>query len=235
MTDVVVIGGGHAGLAASHALREAAIDHVVLERGRIGESWWNQRWDSFALNTPGSVSLLAGDSVGPGPGDAFWSRDAFAGYLEDYARRLGTDIRTGVAAACTLPQRTEPLPPVPDITHSPSASSDEPLSFPVEVERDGVERSLAVATGAHRPDIGRRARRDGVKVAGIERMRVRRDVPCGPVPRLDEATRQEFPVDFIPSRPCRAHPHIAPRAVARSRNSSAIRFIHPTRDSGLRR
>jgi hypothetical protein len=49
-----------------------------------------------------------------------------------------TDIRTGVAAARTLPQRTEPLPPVPNIAHSASPSSDEPLSFSVEVERDRI-------------------------------------------------------------------------------------------------
>jgi putative flavoprotein involved in K+ transport len=94
--DVAVIGGGHAGLTASYSLRKAGLDHLVLERGRVGESWWNQRWDSFVLNTPGGLSLLPGDSTGPGPADGFWPRDAFAGYLEDYARRLGTDIRTGV-------------------------------------------------------------------------------------------------------------------------------------------
>jgi putative flavoprotein involved in K+ transport len=96
MRDVVVIGGGHAGLTASHTLRAAGIDHVLLERARIGESWRSGRWDSFALNTPGSLSLLPGDKVGPGEPDAFWLRDAFADYLEQYATRLGTDIRTGV-------------------------------------------------------------------------------------------------------------------------------------------
>jgi putative flavoprotein involved in K+ transport len=96
MHDVVVIGGGHAGLTASHALRTAGIDHVLLERARVGESWRSGRWDSFALNTPGSLSLLPGDEVGPGEPEAFWPRDAFAGYLEEYAARLGTDIREGV-------------------------------------------------------------------------------------------------------------------------------------------
>ncbi len=52
MIDVVVIGGGQAGLAASWHLSHRGIEHVVLERGRIGETWRSERWDSFALNTP---------------------------------------------------------------------------------------------------------------------------------------------------------------------------------------
>jgi putative flavoprotein involved in K+ transport len=50
--DCVVVGAGPAGLAASAALRGRGVEHVVLERGRVGESWRTQRWDSFRLNTP---------------------------------------------------------------------------------------------------------------------------------------------------------------------------------------
>jgi putative flavoprotein involved in K+ transport len=46
-TDVVVVGGGQAGLATSYLLGRADVGHVVLERGEIGESWRAQRWDSF--------------------------------------------------------------------------------------------------------------------------------------------------------------------------------------------
>ena len=52
----IVIGAGQAGLAASYHLTQAGIDHVVLERGRIGETWRSQRWDTFVLNTPGWLS-----------------------------------------------------------------------------------------------------------------------------------------------------------------------------------
>ena len=50
--DAVVVGAGFAGLTVSRALAVAGAEHVVLERGRIGESWRSQRWDSFRLNSP---------------------------------------------------------------------------------------------------------------------------------------------------------------------------------------
>jgi putative flavoprotein involved in K+ transport len=49
---VVVVGAGQAGLAVSYYLRSFDIEHVVLERGRVGESWRSARWDSFTLVTP---------------------------------------------------------------------------------------------------------------------------------------------------------------------------------------
>lgn len=48
---MLVIGGGPAGLAMSHEPKGAGVEHVVLERGRIGQSW-RDRWDSFCLVTP---------------------------------------------------------------------------------------------------------------------------------------------------------------------------------------
>lgn len=52
MLDAVVVGAGQAGLATSYWLTQRNLTHTVLERGRIGESWLSQRWDSFVLNTP---------------------------------------------------------------------------------------------------------------------------------------------------------------------------------------
>jgi putative flavoprotein involved in K+ transport len=56
----VVIGAGHAGLAASRVLAERSIDHVVLERGDVANSWRRERWDSLRLLTPNSQSRLPG-------------------------------------------------------------------------------------------------------------------------------------------------------------------------------
>ena len=56
----VVIGAGHAGLAASHFLSERSIDHVVLERGEVANSWRYERWDSLRLLTPNWQSRLPG-------------------------------------------------------------------------------------------------------------------------------------------------------------------------------
>ncbi len=77
MEDAIVVGAGPAGLAASWHLRRRGVEHVVLERGRVGETWRTQRWDSFTLNTPTSMSRLPGGGPDPGPADAFVSRDAW--------------------------------------------------------------------------------------------------------------------------------------------------------------
>src|SRR5688572_16353594 len=58
--DVVIIGAGHAGLAMSRFLSAAALDHVVLERGEIANSWRHERWDSLRLLTPNWQSRLPG-------------------------------------------------------------------------------------------------------------------------------------------------------------------------------
>jgi len=62
--DVIVIGAGHAGLSISHYLKKLHLSHVVFEKGRIGNTWRNQRWDSFKLNTPNKVNLLPGQENG---------------------------------------------------------------------------------------------------------------------------------------------------------------------------
>jgi putative flavoprotein involved in K+ transport len=61
--DAAVVGAGPAGLAASAALTARGVEHVVLEGGRVGESWRAQRWDSFRLNTPGRMNQLLGEQA----------------------------------------------------------------------------------------------------------------------------------------------------------------------------
>ena len=50
--DVVIIGAGQAGLAMSWQLRERGMEHVVLERGRVGQRWRTERWDSWHSSSP---------------------------------------------------------------------------------------------------------------------------------------------------------------------------------------
>lgn len=61
--DCVVVGGGPAGLAASAALVERGVEHLVLERGRVAETLRTQRWDSFRLNTPGWANTVLGEQA----------------------------------------------------------------------------------------------------------------------------------------------------------------------------
>jgi putative flavoprotein involved in K+ transport len=95
MLEAIVIGAGQAGLAASYHLARRGIEHLVLERGRVGETWRSQRWTSFVLNTPNSMSLLPGESDDPATRDAFLPRDAFIARLQAYVDRRKLPIRTG--------------------------------------------------------------------------------------------------------------------------------------------
>jgi len=94
--DVLVVGGGSAGLSVSHELASLGIDHVVLERGRIGQTW-RDRWDSFCLVTPNwSVRLPGGAYAGDDP-DGFMPRDEIVAHLVRYAAASGAPVREGVA------------------------------------------------------------------------------------------------------------------------------------------
>ncbi|MGI9556909.1 MAG: flavin-containing monooxygenase [Solirubrobacterales bacterium] len=93
--DVVIVGGGQAGLAMSHVLAAAGVGPVVLERGRVGETWRN-RWESFCFVTPNWSMQLPGQPYdGPDP-DAFDPRDDIVGFLERYAAHSDTPIHAGV-------------------------------------------------------------------------------------------------------------------------------------------
>ena len=93
---MVVVGGGQAGLAVSHELAALGVEHVVLERGRVGQTW-RDRWDSFCLVTPNwSVQLPGGAYVGDDP-DGFMPRDDIVRHLEAYAASFGAPVRECVA------------------------------------------------------------------------------------------------------------------------------------------
>ena len=93
--DVAVVGGGQAGLAVSRELTVAGVEHLVLERDRLGQSW-RDRWDSFCLVTPNwSVRLPGAPYDGPDP-DGYLPRDQIVAYLEGYASRFALPVRTGV-------------------------------------------------------------------------------------------------------------------------------------------
>ena len=95
-TGTIIIGAGQAGLALSRYLSGARHEHVLLERGRVGERWRSERWDSLALLTPNRFSELPGFVPHAEP-DGFLSRDAFVGYLEEYARSFSAPVLEGVS------------------------------------------------------------------------------------------------------------------------------------------
>jgi putative flavoprotein involved in K+ transport len=101
-STTVVIGAGHAGLSVSRELERAGVDHVVLERGKVGQRW-RTRWESFCLVTPNwTVQLPDGHYDGDDP-DGFMERDEIVAFLERYAGGLRAPVHEGVEVSSLTP------------------------------------------------------------------------------------------------------------------------------------
>ncbi len=83
--DTIVIGAGHTGLAISHGLSERSIEHVVLERGEVANSWRHERWDSLTLLTPNWQSRLPGYAYSGDDPDGFMAMPDVIGFIDAYA------------------------------------------------------------------------------------------------------------------------------------------------------
>ena len=105
--ETVVIGGGQAGLAMSYYLSQRGREHVILERQRVAERWWSERWDSLAFQSPNWNIRLPGFELSAADPDAFASRQEVVGFIERYADFIRAPLRCGVAA--TLLRRTPDL------------------------------------------------------------------------------------------------------------------------------
>ncbi|GAC1568504.1 MAG: MSMEG_0569 family flavin-dependent oxidoreductase [Vulcanimicrobiaceae bacterium] len=94
---VVVIGGGQAGLSMSYLLKRRGIEHVVLEKRRVGHAWRSDRWDSFCLVTPNWQCALPDFSYTGSDPYGFMKKDEIVEYIEAYARSFDPPLREGVA------------------------------------------------------------------------------------------------------------------------------------------
>ncbi|HMJ52933.1 MAG TPA: NAD(P)-binding domain-containing protein [Polyangiaceae bacterium] len=93
--DVVVIGGGQAGLSVGYHLMKRALGFVILDgSARIGDTW-RKRWDSLHLFTPAWLDSLDGLPF-PAPPDSFPTKDEMGDYLELYASHFRLPVRSGV-------------------------------------------------------------------------------------------------------------------------------------------
>jgi cation diffusion facilitator CzcD-associated flavoprotein CzcO len=93
--NVAVVGGGQAGLATSRELTVRGIEHVVFERGDIGQTW-RGRWDTFCLVTPNWSVQLPGHPYDGDDPDGFMPRDEIVAYLERYAESADAPVLPGV-------------------------------------------------------------------------------------------------------------------------------------------
>ena len=162
--EVVVVGAGQAGLAVSYELTRAGVEHVVLERGRVGQTW-RARWDSFCLVTPNWTLQLPGHPYDGEDPDGFMPGEGVAAYLERYAAVFEAPVREGV-----------------DVT---SLETGADRGFVLETSAGRITAGTVVlATGAyqrpHRP-AGAETLPDGLLQIDAEAYRNPGELPPGPV------------------------------------------------------
>lgn len=191
-TDVVVIGAGQAGLAASRLLTERSVEHVLLDRGDTANRWRSGGWDSLRLLTPNWMSRLPGWSYRGTDPAGFMRATQVVRYLTDYAasfaapvvpgaevvsvcRRLGRFLVVSTAGCWTAPAVViatgacqEPVvPPLAEHLHpSIGQLTADAYRSPDDVADGGVLVVGASATGVQLADEIRSAGHDVVLSAG---------------------------------------------------------------------
>jgi putative flavoprotein involved in K+ transport len=92
-TSCVIVGAGHSGLAMSRCLSERSIDHVMLERGEVANSWKHERWDSLRLLTPNWQARLPGYAYTGEDPDGYMTMPELIGFLEKYAEFISAPLK----------------------------------------------------------------------------------------------------------------------------------------------
>src|SRR4029079_5122173 len=80
----------------SRCLAARSVDHVVLERSGVADSWRTQRWDSLRLLTPNWMTRLPGFAYGGDDPDGYLTAPEVVRFLEDYAVASAAPVRSGV-------------------------------------------------------------------------------------------------------------------------------------------
>lgn len=107
-TDTLVIGAGQAGIAMSEHLTRRGIAHIVVERGRIAESWRTRRWDSLVANGPAWHDRFPNMEFEGHSPDEFVGKEDIAAYFETYAERFAGQVRSGVEVTALAPLEGRP-------------------------------------------------------------------------------------------------------------------------------
>ena len=102
----VVIGGGHNGLAMSVCLNRLGIDHVVLERAEVANSWRTERWDSLRLLTPNWQCQLPDHQYSGSNPDGFMPVAEVIEFIQQYATRHALPVHTNTNVLAVNPAGT---------------------------------------------------------------------------------------------------------------------------------
>ena len=172
-TTAVVVGAGQAGLAMSRRLTERSVDHIVLERGEVANSWRTQRWPTLRLLTPNWQTRLPGHDYAGDQPEGYMPLAEVVATLTRYARLVDAPVRTATtvhtlrtapqgfqihtdddvlyARAVVLATGACNLPAIPGIADAvpPSITTLTPLTYhdPSQLPDGGVLVVGASATG----------------------------------------------------------------------------------------
>jgi putative flavoprotein involved in K+ transport len=164
--DTVVVGAGHAGLAVSRLLSATGHEHVVLERGRVGERWRTERWDSLHLLTPNWMNRLPGWEYRPPAPDAYLSADGFVRLLDRYVASFDAPVIESAN--------------VEEVSRAPRASGHRYLV--VTDQGTWRARHVVVATGPHgAPNVPAHLPAGGAEVVTSAQYRNPTQLPSGGV------------------------------------------------------
>ena len=175
----VVIGAGHSGLAMSRRLTERSVDHVVLERGEIANSWRTERWDSLRLLTPNWHTRLPGLAYDGCDPAGFMTVPELVTFVDSYASAINAPVHTSTTvthvaastssgyevttdrgvwrcATLVIASGASSLPNIPGLAAAAPASMDQltPLTYrsPESLSDRGVLIVGASATGVQLAD-----------------------------------------------------------------------------------
>ncbi|MBY3119335.1 MSMEG_0569 family flavin-dependent oxidoreductase [Rhizobium laguerreae] len=90
--SAVVVGGGQAGLSASHYLKRQGIDHVVFEKKTVAHKWKNERWDAFCLVTPNWQCQLPDHPYDGTDPHGFMVKDEILGYVDRFVKKVEAPV-----------------------------------------------------------------------------------------------------------------------------------------------
>ncbi len=99
----VIIGAGQSGLAMSRHLADRSIDHVLLDRGEVANSWRTERWDSLRLLTPNWQSRLPGYAYEGGDPDGYMTMPEVIRFLDRYAEQIAAPVESNTNVVSVRP------------------------------------------------------------------------------------------------------------------------------------
>lgn len=138
-TEVVIIGGGQAGIAMSEHLNERGVDHIVLEKDRVAEAWRSRRWDSLVANGPAWHDRFPTQEFADTDPDGFATKGEVADYFQTLVDRKHLPVRTGVA--------------VTSVTENPGARGYRVTTDSAEIDADFVVAATGPFQTPRIPDI----------------------------------------------------------------------------------